>query len=486
MKATKIIKVDPVTRIEGHAEIKLFLDENNKLVDSQVKVVELRGFEKFLVGRPVEEMPLITPRMCGICHAPHHMCSGKAVDNAFGLEPEDIPPTAFKLRKLMLYGSYIHSHVLHFFYLAAPDFVMGPDSDPTKRNVFGVLDANPELVKKVIAARKLGQEITKIIGGRTVHPVTCVPGGQAHPLSNENRDKIEREVKDLANGFLIEAKDLALSLFDKYSEAIDTLGDYPTMHMGLVGNEGELDFYNGKVRLLGTNAQVLEEFQGVEYRDVIAERVKDYSYLKFPYYKKRSFEEGCYRVGPLARINAADKIDTPIAQELLTEFRNKFGRPANKSLLYNYARIIEFAYTVETILDLVADPDITGTKLRTPVKAREGEGVGILEAHRGALFHHYVTDKKGITTDVNLIVATVSNNEAINRSVNVTAKELIVDAEPAEGLLNRLEMIIRAYDPCFSCATHYLRSGAIATELNIVDHMGKVSHTVKNWENERR
>lgn len=484
----KIIKVDPVTRIEGHAEIKLFLDENNQLIDSQVKVVELRGFEKFLVGRPVEEMPLITPRMCGICHTPHHICSAKAVDRAFGLVPEDLPPTAFKLRKLLHYGSYIHSHILHFFYLAAPDLVLGPDSDPAKRNVFGVLEANPELVKKVIAGRKLGQKITKILGGRTVHPVTAVPGGQATGLSKEDRDAIETEVKDLATNFLPEAKDLAMALFDQYTDAITSLGVLPTMHLGLVGKDGELEFHHGKGRLVDDKAQILEEFNttNTEYLDVISERIKDYSYLKFPYYKKRSFEEGCYRVGPLARINAADKIDTPLAQELLTEFRGKFGRPADQSLLYSYARIIELAHAVETTLDLLQDPDILGTKLRTPVKAREEQGVGILEAHRGMLFHHYVTDKKGITTDVNLIVATVSNNEAINRSVNVSAKELIVDAEPAEGLLNRLEMIVRAYDPCFSCATHVLRSGAIATEVQIIDHKGKTTRVLRNWENERR
>ena len=484
---SKIIKVDPVTRIEGHAEIKLFLDKNNHLIDSQVKVIELRGFEKFLVGRPVEEMPLITPRMCGICHTPHHICSAKAVDRAFGLLPSDIPPTAFKLRKLLLYGSYIHSHVLHFFYLAAPDLVLGPDSDPAKRNVFGVLEANPELVKQVIFARKVGQKITEILGGRSVHPVTAVPGGVSIGLTKENRDAIEKDVKAVAE-WLPGAKDIALSLFDKYADAINILGPLPTMHLGMVGDNGELEFHEGKCRLIDEKAKILEEFASytTEYRDIISERIKDYSYLKFPYYKKRSFEEGCYRVGPLARINAADKIDTPLAQELLTEFRNKFGRPADKSLLYNYARIIELAYAVETILDLLQDPDILGSKLRTPVQAREGEGVGILEAHRGMLFHHYVTDRKGITTDVNLIVATVSNNEAINRSVNVTAKDLIVDDKPAEGLLNRLEMIVRAYDPCFSCATHYLKSGAIATELKIVNHMGKETHVSNNWESERR
>lgn len=483
MEASKIIKIDPVTRIEGHAEIKLFLDANNKLIDSQVKVVEFRGFEKFLIGRPVEEMPLLTPRMCGICHTPHHLASAKAVDRAFGLDPLDIPPTAFKLRRLMHMGSFIHSHVLHFFYLAAPDLVLGPDSDPAKRNVFGVLEANPDLVKRVIATRKVGQKITKILGGRTVHPVTGVPGGQSQGLSQEDRDSIERDVKDIATSFLPDAKDIALGLFDQYIDAIGALGVLPTMHMGMVGNQGELRFYDGKVRLLGEDARVLEEFSSTDpsYRDIIAERVKDYSYLKFPYYKKRSFEEGCYRVGPLARINAADKIDTPLAQELLTEFRNKFGRPTPQSLLYHYARIIELAHAVEVTLDLLQDPEILGTKLRTKVEAREEQGIGILEAHRGTLFHHYVTDRKGITTDVNLIVATVSNNEAINRSVNVTAKELIVDAEPAEGLLNRLEMVVRAYDPCFSCATHVLKSGAVATEVQLIDHKGSTLRTLRNW-----
>ncbi|MFW9994526.1 MAG: Ni/Fe hydrogenase subunit alpha [Candidatus Odinarchaeota archaeon] len=477
----KIIKIDPVSRIEGHAEIKLFLDENNKLQDAQVKVVEVRGFEKFLVGRPVEEMPLITPRMCGICHAPHHLCSGKAVDAAFGLEPEDIPPTAYKLRKLMLYGSYVHSHVLHFFYLAAPDLVLGPDFNPAKRNVFGLLEANPELVKKVIAARKVGQMITKAVGGRTVHPVTAVPGGQARELSIEDRDKIGRDVKDLITSFLPEAKDVAMSLFDQYADAINDLGSVSTMHMGTVGKKGELEFYHGNVRLFDSNANILEEFYGAGYRDVIKERVQDYSYLKFPYYGKNSFDDGCYRVGPLARLNVVDRIDTPLAQELLTEFRGKFGRPANKSLLYHYARIIELTHALETLQNLIEDPEIIGKKLRTPVNAREGEGVGIIEAHRGTLFHHYVTDSKGIVTNVNLIVATVGNNEAINRSVKATAKDLIVDGEPAEGLLNRLEMIVRAYDPCFSCATHVLKSGAVATEINVVDNTGKVTRVIRNW-----
>ncbi|MFW9780439.1 MAG: Ni/Fe hydrogenase subunit alpha [Candidatus Heimdallarchaeota archaeon] len=482
MSTTKTIKVEPVSRIEGHAEIKLFLDESGSLADAQVKVVEVRGFEKFLIGRPIEEMPLLTPRMCGICHVPHHLCSAKAVDATFGLNPEEIPVTAYKLRRLMMYGSYIHSHVLHFFYLAAPDLVFGPDSNPAKRNVFGLLEANPELVKQVIAARKVGQEITKILGGRSVHPVTAVPGGQSHSLSLADRDKIERNVKDLAQNFLPVAKDLALSLFDQYGEVIDSLGVISTKHMGMVGTNGNLEFYDGKVRLIDENTDILEEYYGIEYRNVISERIKDFSYLKFPYYKKRPFEDGCYRVGPLGRINAADRIDTPIAQELLSEFRNKFGRPAQQTLLYHYARIIEFAHAVETVLDLLADPEITGSHLRTPVKPREGEGVGIVEAHRGTLFHHYQTDNKGIVRDVNLIVATVGNNEAINRSVQAAARNLIKDSTPAEGLMNRLEMCVRAYDPCFSCATHNVRSGAVATRVKILDHQGKMIHEIQNWE----
>ena len=243
-----------------------------------------------------------------------------------------------------------------------------------------------------------------------------------------------------------------------------------------------MEFYDGKIRLMDESANILEEFRGLEYLDVISERVKDFSYMKFPYYKKNSYEDGCYRVGPLARLNTADKINTPLAQELLTEYRNKFGRPTKHSLLYNYARIIELTHSIEAILDMITDPEITGTHLRTPVKAREGEGIGIIEAHRGTLFHHYVTDKKGILTDANLIVATVSNNEAMNRSVKATASELIIDGNPSEGLLNRLEMIVRAYDPCLSCATHYLQNGALATELQVINHTGKVAHILRNWE----
>ncbi|MFX1514119.1 MAG: Ni/Fe hydrogenase subunit alpha, partial [Promethearchaeota archaeon] len=301
----------------------------------------------------------------------------------------------------------------------------------------------------------------------------------------EKRDFIRKKVKNLYDNFLPEVKELAFPLFDQFAEAVNTLGVVPTMHMGMTRN-GNLEFYDGKIRLIDGSSSIIEEFQGIEYRDVISERVKDYSYLKFPYYKKKTFEEGCYRVGPLARINVVDKIDTSVAQELLIEFRNKFGRPVNNSLLYHYARIIEFAYALEVINDLINDSDITGTKLRTPIKPRAGEAIGILEAHRGTLFHHYVTDEKGIVTDVNLIVATVGNNEAINRSVKATAKNLIVDGQPSEGMLNRLEMIVRAYDPCFSCATHALNSGAIATEVQLVDHTGNVTQILKNWSNQEK
>jgi F420-non-reducing hydrogenase large subunit len=285
----------------------------------------------------------------------------------------------------------------------------------------------------------------------------------------------------LYDNFLPEAKDLAFSLFDQYADAINTLGVVPTKHMGMVGPNGDLEFYDGTVRLIDESANILEEFRGIEYRDVISERVQDYSYLKFPYYKKNSFEDGCYRVGPLGRLNTCDKIDTPVANELLTEFRNKFGRPAQKSMLYHYSRIIEFAHALEKSIELVNDPAITGTKIRVPLEPHAGDGVGILEAHRGTLFHHYVTDNKGIVTDVNLIVATVGNNEAINRSVKASAEDLIVDGNPSEGMLNRLEMVVRAYDPCFSCATHTLKTGAIATEVKIVDSKGQITHNLKNW-----
>jgi F420-non-reducing hydrogenase large subunit len=479
--ATRVIKIEPVTRIEGHCEIKLILNDEGKLHEAQTKIVETRGYEKFVQGRLIEEMPLILPKMCGICHVPHHVCSGKAVDSAFGLAPTDIPETAFKLRELMHYGSYIHSHVLHFFYLAAPDLVLGPDADPRKRNVFGILEVNPDLVKKVIKARAVGQKITRVIGGKKVHPVTCVPGGQAAPLTPEKRDSLLEEVKWVRDSFLPEALEIANPIFDQYASVVDTLGAIDVGNLGTIKNGGAMDFYDGKLRSMGVDGTILDEFEIQQYFDYIAERIQNWSYLKFPYFKKLGWPDGIYRVGPLGRLNVADYIPTDQAQEMFKEFRSKWGRPINKTMLYNYGRLIEAMFAAEYCAYLLEDPSITSSNVRRKVELREGDGFGCVEAHRGTLIHHYKVNRNGILTDCNLIVATVGNNGAINMAVRAAAFDLIKDGQPSEGLLNRLEMVVRAYDPCFSCATHAVAPGRVATKVEILDSHGKILHTLKNW-----
>lgn len=481
MMVERVIKIEPVTRVEGHCAIKLMLNEDGSLQDAQTKILETRGFEKFVQGRLIEEMPLILPKICGICHVPHHVCSGKAVDSAFGLNPTDIPKTAFMLRELLHYGSYIHSHILHFFYLAAPDFIIGPDSPPEKRNVFGILKVNPDLVKKVIKARAVGQKITQTIGGKRVHPVTCVPGGQAAPLTPEKRDVLLGEAKWVRDTFLPEALDVVNPIFDQYASEIDTLGAIEVGNLGIISNKGALDFYDGKLRSTSPDGVVLDDFEVDNYFDYVTERVQDWSYLKFPYFKKLGWPDGIYRVGPLGRLNVADYIPTQRAQEMFKEFRNKWGRPINKTLLYNFARLIETMFAAEYCVDLLEDPAITGSKIRLKVELQEGDGIACVEAHRGTLIHHYSVDKNGIMKDCNLIVATVGNNGAINKAVKAAAFDLIRDSQPAEGLLNRLEMVVRAYDPCFSCATHAIRPGHVATKVEIVDFRGNSLHTLRNW-----
>ena len=479
----KVIKIEPVTRVEGHCEIKLILNKNGNVETAQTKVIETRGFEKFVQGRVIEDMPLILPKICGICHVPHHLASAKAVDSFFGLSPTEIPESAFKLRELMHYGSYIHSHVLHFFYLTAPDLVLGPDTDPKKRNVLGVLEVNPELVKKVIRARAIGQKISRIVGGKRIHPVSAVAGGQSSSLTPEKRDQILSEIKWVRDIFLPEALEITLPIFDQYTETINSLGVIEVGNLGIIGNNGTLEFYDGKIRCNGADGEILDEFVPNDYFNHISERIQDWSYLKFPYLKKLGWPEGIYRVGPLGRLNIVESISTENAQEMFKEFKNGWGHPTNKTMLYGYCRLIETMFAAEYCVELLEDPSIIGNNVRRRVKIHgEGEGIGCLEAHRGTLIHHYKADENGIMKDCNLIVATVGNNGAINQAVSSAAKNLIKDGEPAEGLLNRLEMVIRAYDPCFSCATHSVNIGHISVLLQIVDgQTGKILSTSRNW-----
>lgn len=479
----KQIVIQPVSRIEGHAKVLIQLDDAGNVADTKVKVIELRGFEKFCIGRPVEELPRITTSICGVCPWSHHLASAKANDAVFGVEP---PPAGKKLRELCNSIAYTEEHILQFFFLSGPDFVMGPDADYSVRNVIGIAQSNPEIGKKVVRNRHLGSQMLAIVSGKPIHPVTAVPGGFSKPLTEKERDELlpmAEEVLEFAKFTIAFAKG---DIFPKYLDAVKTLGVIDTGFMGTVTEDGALDLYDGKLRLMKSDGS-FEDFAYEKYTDFISERVEKWTYLKFPYAKSwgEGFSmdaddpKGIFRVNSLARINVADKMATPLAQTEFEEFRSQFGRPAQLTLLYHWARLIELLYCAEHIVELLNDPDITSKETRVPVTPRAAKGVGCVEAPRGTLIHDYETDENGMVTNVNLIVATQHNNAPINMSVNQAAKALIKDGTYDQGILNMVEMAIRAYDPCFSCATHFL-DGRIAVQVDILDARGNLKDTFKN------
>ena len=476
---SKTITIAPVSRIEGHAKVTIQLDDAGNVADTRVNVVELRGFEKFCVGRPVEELPRIVTSICGVCPWHHHLASAKTNDAIFGVTP---PATGTKLRDLCQSIAYCSDKILHFFFLAGPDLVMGPDADYTVRNVLGILKENPELGRKVVRARHLGTQMLGIASGKSIHPVTAVPGGFSKPLTEAERQRMlpmAKEVLEFAQFAITFAKE---NLFPKYVDEIESLGVIETGFLGTVTDDGTLNLYDGKLRLMKPDGSY-EEFAASQYRDFIAEHVEPWSYLKFPYAKgwgefsmDPDAPSGIYRTNALARINVADRMATPLAQAEFEEFRDRYGRPAQQTLLYNYARLIELVYNAEHVVELLNDPEIVGTETRVPVTPRAARGVGCVEAPRGTLIHDYQTDENGMVTDVNLIVGTTHNNAPINMSVRQAATSLIREGSYDQGTLNRIEMSIRAYDPCLSCATHNL-DGTIAVSVDIVDGDGsRVAH----------
>lgn len=479
----KRIIIQPVSRIEGHAKVTIQLDDSGNVADTRVNVVELRGFEKFCIGRPVEELPRIVTSICGVCPWSHHLASAKANDAVFGVEPA---PAGKKLRDLCNSIAYTEEHILHFFFLSGPDFVMGPDADYSVRNVFGIAQANPEIGKKVVRNRHLGTQMLDIISGKSIHPVTAVPGGFSKPLTQKERDKVlpmAEEVLEFAKFSIAFAKE---NIFPKYLDTVKVLGVFNSGFMGTVSQDGALNVYDGKLRLMKPDGSYTD-FAYDRYTDFIAERVEEWSYLKFPYAKSwgEGFSmdvdnpKGIYRTNSLARINVADKMATPLAQKEFEEFRAKFGRPAQLTLLYHWARLIELLYNAEHAVELLNDPEITSRETRVPVTPRAARGVGCVEAPRGTLIHDYETDDKGLITNLNLIVGTTHNNAPINMSVNQAAKLLIKDGKYDQGILNRVEMAIRAYDPCLSCATHNL-DGRLPVRIDIVDSEGVLINTIQN------
>jgi F420-non-reducing hydrogenase large subunit len=479
----KTLTIAPVSRLEGHAKVTINLDDAGNVADTFTQIVELRGFEKFCLGRPVEEMPRIVTSICGVCPWSHHLASAKACDAVFGVQP---PPAGRKLRELCNSIAYTEEHILHFFFLAGADFVMGPGADYKVRNVIGIAQAAPEIGAKVVRNRHLGARMLNIVSGKSIHPVTAVPGGFSKPLTQKERDnvlKMAEEVLEFSKWAISWAKS---DIFPKYLDAVKTVGVIKTGYMGTVRNDGSMNLYDGKIRLMKPDGS-FADFEDSKYLDYIEEKVLPWSYLKFPYAKSwgEGFSmdidapKGIYRTNTLARINAVDKISTPLAQKELEEFRKGFGRPCHLTLLYNWARLIELLYNAEYMVQLLKDPDITSKETRNPVKPRAARGVGHVEAPRGTLIHDYETDAEGMVTNANLIVGTTHNNAPINMSVKQASKALIKGENYNEQLLNTVEMAIRAYDPCFSCATHNL-NGKIAVRIDIVGPDGSIKHNVSN------
>lgn len=484
----KRITIDPITRLEGHGKIEIFLDDEGSVDNVYFQVPELRGFEKFVEGRPVEELAQIVTKICGVCPGCHHMASGKAADAVYGVEPT---PTAKKIRELFYMAHFVHSHIAHFYALAAPDFVVGPDAPAAKRNILGVIEkVGVEIGTEVIKQRRLAQEIQALLGGHQTHVVLNIPGGVRKGLNEEQRDDIVKK----SEGFIEFAK-FSLKIFADVVLAnpayVDLIVNGPynlKIHsMGLVDANNKVNFYDGKVRVVDTEGKELFKYAPPDYTKYVAERVEPWSYLKFPYLKEIGWkgfvdgnDSGVYQATPLSRLNASDGMATPLAQiEYEKMYKTLGGKPVHATLAMHWARLVELLYSAERCLELATDPDITGKDLRAPLTNIPEEGVGIVEAQRGTLTHHYWTDKKGIVTKANIIVGTTNNNAAICMSIKKAAQGLIKKGQPVtDGILNMIEMAFRAYDPCFSCATHY-QPGEMPLVVNIRDKEGELLQSVK-------
>jgi len=459
------VTIEPITRIEGHARVTIHLDDEGKVDRAYFHVDQFRGFEKFSEGRMFFEMPQITPRICGICPVSHHLASAKACDEIIGVQP---PRPAQLLRELMHMGQVIQSHSMHFFHLAAPDLLFGFDADPKIRNVIGIIQKNPDLGLKAIKLRKFGQEIIRILGEKRIHPIFAVPGGVNRALRVNERDQMLSQIDEMIS-YAHEGIEIAKGWLEKNADFVDKFANFDSGYMGLVRDDA-LELYDGQVRLVDKDGNRLEQFDGRDYLDYIAEHVEDWSYLKFPFYKKLGWPDGVYRVGPLGRLNAADRISTPEAQKEFELFRSlNGGRPVTQSLYYHYARLIEVLYALERAREILEDPDVLSTDIRAESTEITGEGVGVIEAPRGTLFHHYVTDETGKLLKVNLIVATGHNNWAMSHSVEMVAKAFVDGNNLTEGMLNRVEAAIRCYDPCLSCSTHALGRMPILIEVYTAD-----------------
>jgi NAD-reducing hydrogenase large subunit len=471
---TQLITIDPVTRIEGHSKITIKLDDAGNVDVARLHITQFRGFEKFTEGRPFEEMPSLTARTCGICPISHLLASAKACDDIMAVR---IPAAAGKLRRLINYAQFIQSHALSFFHLSSPDLLLGMDSDPASRHILGVAAKFPELAKDGIWLRKFGQQMIERLSGKRIHPTWIVPGGVNRQLAAEVRDQIVAEIPQ-ALAIARKTLDWFKPAIKNYQEEIDTFANFPSLFLALVSPDGSIEHYDGLLRVVDSKRKmVVDKIEPSAYADYIAEAVEADSYLKSPYFKPQGYPAGMYRVGPLARLNVCDRMGTPLAERELAEFRALQPDGAVlSSFHFHYARLIEILYALERVTELLDTPEILSTQVRASAGPNKPEGIGVSEAPRGTLIHHYKIDKAGLITWANLIIATGHNNLAMNQGITQAAKHFVKAKKITEGALNRVEAVIRCYDPCLSCSTHAL--GKMPIELELVDLEGQVIQRV--------
>jgi NAD-reducing hydrogenase large subunit len=470
----KTITIDPVTRIEGHSKITLHLDEEGRVADAYFHVTQFRGFEKFCEGRPFYEMPSLMARICGICPVSHLVASAKACDAILAVR---IPETAIKLRKIMNLAQIVQSHALAFFYLAAPDLLLGMDADPAERNIFGVMRSHPALARDGVRLRQFGQQIIEWLGGKRIHPSWIVPGGVAEKLSAERRDQILATIP-AARAIAVHTLEWFKGILEQFREEARAFANFPSLFLGLVSPTGGLEHYDGHLRLMDGAGHIVEDrLDPAGYADYIGEIVHPWSYLKSTYYKPAGYPEGVYRVGPLARLNLIDSCGTPRADQEWAEFRSLERGAVLSSFHYHYARLIEILYGIEQIEILLNDAEILSPHVRAHASVNNREGIGVSEAPRGTLIHHYKVDGQGLITWANLIIATGHNNAAMNRGVLQAARHFVHGTKLAEGMLNRVEAVIRAFDPCLSCSTH--AAGEMPLEIQLLAPDGQVLDAVR-------
>jgi NAD-reducing hydrogenase large subunit len=471
----KTIVIDPVTRIEGHSKITIHLDDSGRVTDTQFHVTQLRGFEKFCEGRPFYEMPSITERICGICPISHLLTSAKACEAIMCVR---VPPTAVKLRQIMHCGQVIQSHALSFFHLSSPDLLLGFDFDPARRNIMGVIEAHPQLAKDGIALRRFGQKAIEGLAGERIHPSWTVPGGVNAPLEAAHRDRI---LAALPEAKVITQRTLSLykSIVDRFNEEIEYFGNAPTMYSGLIDGSGNLELYDGHLRFVDAAGNVVvDRMEAEDFENYVGEATVPHSFLKAPYFKQAGYPDGVFRVGPLARLNVVARCGTELADAEFVEYHQRYGKVAQSSFHYHHARLIEILHCIERMEQLLQDPAILGRHVRAHAGVNALEGVGMSEAPRGTLIHHYKVNEDGAITWANLIIATGNNNLAIGRSINQVSRHFVDGNKLQDGMLNRVQAVLRAYDPCLSCSTH--ATGQYPVEIQLVDSDGSVLDSVRN------